>query len=937
MRLQTVGSGYTAPINKTKYNNRIRSYNLQATQHDNIVNFKGREDHVIFYGAEFPDYNKKGGVANVMGYYEKLPDVEAVIVQPYYNARKDYNLYGKYTGSVMPWQFGNNCKYEGLKNQYFFLKLDTDKKNSAFETSTNLDNNIASKNIIVLKEVASKKVEYGKQPEQEIRLFKVMNAVPVKNNNDIIIDYTLEELPKSNDGKTRNHFLIYSKGTAEFKEPYDDGSYNSDKKSNPEAFSRFKPQPYAENNRAFVDLKKELCDAVRTSDGSKFEPGTVVCSDSQTAYTLSFMRDEAVKGNPAFLPKDIAPSYVIHNLRAGYTGECGGLDLALNLGLTKEEIELMQQDPDFIYAEENGTLNEYFATYIPELRDFSGSFTPTLIAFHLREHSYATGLNTVSEGYAYDIANNNNIPSTLRGDWKRLYDNKLATGIMNPFEDPDFHIFKGVLGMKGFLEDDVNDIKEKLINMGGKYATLAEEIHPFENIDETKFSKDGDRYIVTEEAYNHYLEKKNINKLEFLNRLTDKFDTLKEVNKDIYNTLITGLPNKNVNLIGRIDKNLLTTPEKANKLKVYVSWGRLDAQKSPDIVMDAFDMFCEAHPEEAENSILILGGEAPDTEYSKKILTQANKMADKYKGHFAFMEAFAPNKILAFIADMALLPSREAPCELTDIETMRFMALLTATNAQGMADKNFDPDIESERDLATSFKTPSGYYISEKQIEDFQQFDIGEKYIEERDKLRKQINTEMVNRSMSAFEKKNNQNISLDKYIDANPEHKKVMNDLIDKYRSLILATGVFTCMERGLALTKAQRIKMAENELNIKTGWSNNQLLTKLNKPSAELYKDIFRSHAPTDTSCYNTSFLKKFRDHLQTLRKPDSTIVTIQKKQSFIGKYGKIIGWSALSALIIGGLAYYMGSEARNSYSVTGLPQRKHPSTKPRLNTTA
>ena len=33
------------------------------------VNFKGNPEHVIFYGAEFPDYDKKGGVANVMGYY----------------------------------------------------------------------------------------------------------------------------------------------------------------------------------------------------------------------------------------------------------------------------------------------------------------------------------------------------------------------------------------------------------------------------------------------------------------------------------------------------------------------------------------------------------------------------------------------------------------------------------------------------------------------------------------------------------------------------------------------------------------------------------------------------------------------------------------------------------------------------------------------------
>ena len=934
MRLQPVGAIKSAPIQsrnlKAKGNNA-----LQETKTNN-VNFTGNPNHVIFYVAEFPDYNKKGGVANVGGYYEKMPGIEAAIVQSYYNGQKDYNNKGEYTGLIQPWQFDANCRYEGLKNQYFYVKFDTDKKNIKTETTTNLANNIEKKNIVILKKIAEKNVTYGKQQPEDIILFKVMNAVPVKNEKGEITDYKLEELP--NDpvtGKTRNHFLIYSKGTAEFKVPYDDGSYSSDKTKNPEAFSKYKPMPYPENNRAFTEFKKEICDAVITTDKSKFDPKTIHCSDPQTVYTASFMREAAINGNPEFQPQDVSPAYTIHNLRMGYTGECGGLDMALNLGLTSDEVDIMRKDPEFIKAEENGTLDKYFAEYMPELKDFFGSFNPTLIAFNLRKNGYMTGLNTVSDGYAKDVANNPNIPTALQGDWKTLMDQEKAIGIMNPFEDPGFHIFKGVTGMDGYLKAGVNKAKEQLSKLGGEYAALAEEIHPFAVVDESKFPKEENgNYKVTEEAYDHYIDIKNINKKEFLNRLTSKFDKLKDADKDLYNTLIAGRANWNVNLIGRIDENLLT-PEKIKDLKVYVSWGRLDSQKSPDIVMDAFDKYCTEHPEDAKNCILILGGEAPGTEYSDKILAKAEIMASKYNGHFSFMESFAPGKILVSVAEMALLPSREAPCELTDLETMQFMTLLTATNAQGMADKNFDPAIDGE-DKATSFKTESGYYISTSQIENCKQAGIGEQWKKEYGKLMADIANEQANRKASAFKTDLDSNETLENYINANPKHKKAVDELIDKYRSLILAAGVAVCMERGVSLTKAQRMKMAENELNLKTGWTNNEVLTKRGKASADLYKAIFASKPEQDTGKYSTSFLGKLREHLQAVKNDieirQNAGSTPSIKPSFWGKYRKVITWSATSAAIVGGGVYlFMANKNNDSGNKHGMHIKKHPG-KPR-----
>lgn len=926
------------PISAVGVRNVMRNSEIKTTTAtnpipaENVVNFRGNPKQVIFYGAEFPDYDKKGGVANVMGYYDKFPGIEKVIVQPYYRARKDYNNAGKYTGKIKPHQFDTNCQYPSLAGKYFYSKIDFEKKNIATETTTNLSKNLNG-NIIVLEEISSKDVTYGKQPEQTIKLFRALKAVPVKDDNDNIIDYKLEqprEIKKDANGniveeRIKHHYFVLSKGTGEFKVPYDDGSYSSDRSVHPEEFGKFKPRPYAENNRAFVELKDDLCKSVSSVTGKTFEPGTVVCSDSQTAYTISFMRDEALKENPAFRPQDVSASYVIHNMRKGYTGECGGLDMALNLGLTEEEIDILRQDKEFQDAEELGETDKYFAKYLDELVDSSGAFNPTLIAFRLRDKGYSTGLNTVSGGYAKDLATNENIPTALRAEWAKLYEAKKAVGIMNPFEDGGFHVLEGVKGMNGYLPEGVSDIQEKLRKMGDEFAPLAEEVHAFPTIDKTKFTKDENgNYKVTEEAFDALQAYKQECKKEFLNRLTTKFDGLILKDKELYNTIVAGRPNWNVNLIGRIDEKLLA-PENVDKLNVYATWGRLDSQKSLDIVMDAFDMFCQAHPEEAKNSILVLGGEAPGTDYAKKVLSQAEKLANKYAGHVSFMEAFAPNKILASAAKEILLPSREAPCELTDVETMQFLTMLTATRAQGMDDKNFDPAEGMEE--ATSFKTESGYYISQAEIEACQKHGIGDAWKKEYAAFRKNVEIEQNNKATSAFTVKEGEKpLTLDEYINYSPEHREALDELLDKYRSLILTAGVAACMERGLALTKAQQIKICENQLNLKTGWENNHKLTRSSESSADSYRRIFAT-TPESTNNYDTPFLNKLRAHLDEVKarvtsKTSHTTTTSQTNftgsNAFISglkKYGKYIAGAIVVAGVIGGIVHSKNQKNNNS----------------------
>ena len=65
-------------------------------------------------------------------------------------------------------------------------------------------------------------------------------------------------------------------------------------------------------------------------------------------------------------------------------------------------------------------------------------------------------------------------------------------------------------------------------------------------------------------------------------------------------------------------------------------------------------------------------------------------------------------------ADVALLPSRFAPCELTDLEAKKALCTPIVPNVQGMAQKNFDPSIAKEAALMDGYKGKHEFFITEK-------------------------------------------------------------------------------------------------------------------------------------------------------------------------------------------------------------------------------
>lgn len=681
MKIQAISSSnWVNQKNSKQQSEGIKSYNTTPQKYNNYATmaFTGTNPkHGIFVGAEIKGLQQKGGVATVMFDYASLPGMEEAIVLPYHNAQLTYNSNGKYAGEVKVHRFPEGHEHAGKP---FWTGVDLD-KTSLKEVYSD------PKKYILLDEISSIKAPWDSS--QNATLFRIQQKGAVKGINQDV-------------------FLIFSDTLGTMKEPYADGAYmtKSAKEAVADAAKRkFEPSPYAEFNRLFVEFKDSIIGSTRTSDGSVFSPMTVSCSDSQTAYIPYYMRAKNIQ--------DMLPVYTLHNGGDGYTGQIDGKTMFQNLLLAsdektrKEVIKNLLENKEYLLHAHNGTTDVFFKQFMPQLVDASGSFNPTLIPFMyaLKDDRYVKGVNTVSKGYAEGMAFNEAIPSGIRPFFKSLLKDGMADGILNPMNDGSFNPFEG----KGGYLPGYN--KEYTV----KYENGTEEIiKPFRLLDPNKFTN------VTEESLKHYDEVKLDNQINFFNRVLGTYDAENFAGEignlkgeKVRNLLINGLDGKDVELIGHVSPEILQKFKDAKAgngkaPKVFVSWGRIDDQKALDTVMKAFAKFKEAN----HDGVLVLGGpslvdaEGNVADCTKKTIDLVNKYvtSNELKGHIVFMNGFAPNKVLAAIADAAVFPSRFAPCELTDLESMKYFLRVIASNCQGLADKNFDATMDGA-EKATGYKT----------------------------------------------------------------------------------------------------------------------------------------------------------------------------------------------------------------------------------------
>lgn len=640
MKISSIGA---MPVSAAKRATKINVENVQQNRgglkvismseyFSSPVSFRGRnKEQAIFYGAEVAPYSKAGGVGVVMKDYGLLLDPKnEVVVSPYYGGVRDEK-----TGKVMPRKQGDD----------YVLKV--------------------GNKLMTLDLVAEKSMQWGDKTDNKIMLFNLR------------------------DEEEKVHYFVFDETTGEFEKPYQapkgetSYAYASGAKAKTNSWNG---DPYAKNSRAFVELLPEL---VKSKEG--FDPATIVCSDSQTAYTHEYIVQKAVAKDKDY--DEIKTTHVGHNLGPGYCGETSMQNMFVNLGATPEQIKKIEADP--IYQQ--GLLgDEYFAPFVRETLDETGTASATQIALHHASKDRANGqgfvkaFSVVAEDYAEAIATNPQAAHNIHHTAKRLHADGIFNGILNPLEDPSIDATLPLPNPR---------YRENCIDTDGREFP-AFDVYP------------------ANASYQQMREVKNGNKLKLLERFSAKDVTIvtgDSARKANINPEAKGIydgPTIRPELIDLIKQG------KGDEVPLFVSWGRLDTQKGFDIATDAFEKF--AKTPEGKNAILVVGaglvkGNNESERVEKKI---AEMLKDpELQGRVVHIDGWAPAYALASAADAALFTSRFEPCGLTDIEAMKYYCTPIVTNTQGFKQKNFDPRNADEAEKATSFKTQHEFDLLKSQVQ----------------------------------------------------------------------------------------------------------------------------------------------------------------------------------------------------------------------------
>jgi hypothetical protein len=165
-----------------------------------------------------------------------------------------------------------------------------------------------------------------------------------------------------------------------------------------------------------------------------------------------------------------------------------------------------------------------------------------------------------------------------------------------------------------------------------------------------------------------------------------------------------------------------------------------------------------------------------------------------------------------------------------------------------MAQKNFDPDIPSEKTMADSFKTKHQYYSSREELLQVADEETKSSFNKVYNKVKSEIS--------ARYKKQVGKDISAEKLEELllNGNGNKIIDqmssdyrDALRKLRDEVMSDELAESMKRCLIDHRNDEVAntILRNQINMQTGWENNQAIIRSDKPSAELYREIFRQDA--------------------------------------------------------------------------------------------
>ena len=824
---------------------------------------KGDVLHVI---AEVDPSFTTGGVATVGKDYKSLNNISntehgrTVIFTPYYNGNIKYDSKsGELIESVDVLKVPSNLPEDHpMKNKAgtpFFTKEDLSAKS--------IEDILKDPGkFIELEEVTQKDMQWGLQEKTPIKLYKIpTNKAKCPANTDI--------------------FFVYTEGTASMVKPYEGGGYATTNKAFVKSWNG---DPYAQFDKATVELMQDINKKV-----TGFDPGTVICSDSHAAYVSHYMAQKNAAGEEYFKGKK--PTQVGHNLGNGYIGFTSPRNMLINLGATKEQIEKLINSKEYKEALLKGSEDEFLLKFLSPLTTETKKTVSAMdIPIYYGLKGYLPMFSTVSEGYHDATLNNMEVAPSLNPNLKKLDELKRYIGLTNALNDSGTSAF-AQLGIPGYGKD----AKYKLAN--GEEVT----VKAFEKFDKTK-----------SEDLKYVREIKKQNKINLLERFQSKFDGARVVGadgqllpaKDSENLLRAGLTNKQHEIIGGFDPEYIEKLKKGEDVKLAVSWGRGDFQKGLDSVVDGFEKFVNKTGD--KNTLLLLGGDLSiSPEEGDRVINRVKILSQKenFKGRIVLMDGFAPGLPFASAADASVFPSRFAPCELTDLESKHMLCTPIVTNCQGLGQKNFDPDIASDANLADGFKTKHEFYMPEAEC-------LKDGVASEKAKADfLKVKNKLADTEKTKFKIRTGKELSeeeLAKRLSENDKYQKALRELRDS----IISDELAECYDRALNKYRNGDVanKILKNQVHIDTTWEGNGWLSKTKLSAAELYRQ--KHIKPEATNIAKEELLKLDFSGLTEGGKTSSTIKNGGMKKWFKAhKKASIITAGAAALVGLGYAGYKAG----------------------------
>ncbi len=822
MRIDAINSVYVTNGVKSRGISKTKRIKESPTPEDNqtgmtVISFKGGNPrqigHII---CEEPLFGiSGGGVGTVSHDYDLLCEGYDKVIKylPLHNQevtyKKDFDpKTGELKGTIpqeikmryIPQNLPQDHPFKGMEGTPYFTMEKIDNSTDIVKLLKEKQNKI-----FLFDEVDSSNMSWGKESNIPIKMFKARKTGALQAAMDG------KEIPKEIQEKLEFIFT-FADSTASMKKPYEDGSYSSKTGSELEKMisQGWEGKPYARLAKAQIELMPALAKKYGLN------PSYLLCSDGQPLYAIHFAAQKAAAGDPFW--QEILFGAVGHNLNSGYTQPMGARQAIVNLGATPEEINKLINSKKYIEALQLGREEDFLKETV--LKNFYdkeiGELNSYLIPIHYAKEGYVPMITTVSEGYHDEIITNKLI-SPMCDKLNELDKMGRFKGLTNPLMDPVVSGFtdKGLFG--GYKKDS------KLKLASGEEVT----------IEKFKIFDKNQKYNLS-----HIREIKRQNKINLLERFSSKYKNaqLYDDSKKTWGAagtgqmnITTGRPDKNIKIYGEISEDYIKKLKNKEDIKLIVSWGRGDFQKAMDTVIDSFEKYATKDP----NAVLILGGPMENEEAIATVEKFKMKMyKPELQGRMIFMDGWAPGKEFSLAGDVALLPSRFAPCELTDLEAKKYCCTPIVPNAQGMAQKNFDPSIEKDKSKMDAYKGKHSYFITE---------EVALKAANEKDKnafikQKEAIVKELKNKYKGEVNEEIPKEL-LQKQLKANEKYNKLLRQLRDS----VVSDEMAECLERALIQDRNTDIaeKILKNQVDADTTWFGNAWLSSTGKSSGTLYDE--------------------------------------------------------------------------------------------------